>query len=125
METKVREVKEENLIATEYQEFTWQAIKALADKIGVHYYAQYDYMRSGIGFKANRRDLSQIRITGHVSSSGQNKHDSDTIQRLSWKCFEQTLELYFLKNNIKYELVKPERHPRTGEYREPYIHIFK
>jgi hypothetical protein len=111
--------------AVEYQEFTWQAIKALADKIGVHYYAQYDYMRHGIGFKANRHDLSEIRITGYVSSSGKNQHDSDTIQRLSWKCFEQTLELYFLKNNIKYELVKPERHPRTGEYREPYIHIFK
>jgi hypothetical protein len=111
--------------AVELQEFTWQAIKALASKIGVPYYAQNDYLRSGIGFKANRRDLSEIRIVGYVDSSGKNEHDSSTIARLSWKCFEQTLELYFLKNNIKYELVKPGRHPNTGFAQSPYIRIFK
>ena len=112
-------------IATEYQEFTWQAIKALATKMNVPFYARNDYQRYGYGFQANRHDLSKIEIVGYVDSSGKNQHDTDVINRLGWKCFVQTLELYFLKNGIKYELVVPEINPRTGFRDKNYIHIYK
>ena len=112
--------------AVEYQEFTWQAIKALADKIGVPFYARSDYrVRYGYGFQANRHDLSKIEITGYQDSSGQNEFDTHIINRLAWKCFEQTLELYFLKNGINYELVKPDKVSSLGFSEPNYIRIHK
>ena len=109
--------------AVEYQEFTWQAVKALAEKIGVPYYAAKDMARyqSSIGFALKSYDKTRIDIEGHVPTSNKNESDSRNVYRYSREAFLLKLELYFLKNNIKYEYV--EREP--GRLYGSYIRIVK
>jgi hypothetical protein len=93
--------------AVEYQEFTWQAIEKMADAIGVRYYKDKDrYHNYGRGFTRSRSDKTLIRFAGGIDVYGDNQYTKETALRYHNEAFFLKIELYCLKNNLKYVLVE-------------------
>jgi hypothetical protein len=93
--------------AVEYQEFTWQAIEKMADAIGVRYYKDKDrYHNYGRGFTRSRSDKTLIRFAGRIDVYGDNQYTKETALRYHNEAFFLKIELYCLKNNLKYVLVE-------------------
>jgi hypothetical protein len=93
--------------AVEYQEFTWQAIEKMADAIGVRYYKDKDrYHNYGRGFTRSRDDKTLIRFAGRIDVYGDNQYTKETALRYHNEAFFLKIELYCLKNNLKYVLVE-------------------
>jgi hypothetical protein len=93
--------------AVEYQEFTWQAIEKMADAIGVRYYKDKDrYHNYGRGFTRSRNDKTLIRFAGRIDVYGDNQYTKETALRYHNEAFFLKIELYCLKNNLKYVLVE-------------------
>jgi hypothetical protein len=94
--------------AVEYQEFTWQAIEKMADAIGVRYYKDKDRYRwnGGRGFTRARHDKTLIKFAGGIDVYGDNQYTKETALRYHKEAFFLRIELYCLKNNLKYVLVE-------------------
>lgn len=93
--------------AVEYQEFTWQAIEKMANAIGVRYYKDKDhYHNYGRGFTRSRNDKTLIRFAGRIDVYGDNQYTKETALRYHNEAFFLKIELYCLKNNLKYVLVE-------------------
>ena len=93
--------------AVEYQEFTWQAIEKMAEAIGVRYYKDKDrYHNYGKGFTRSRDDKTLIRFAGRIDVYGDNQYTKETALRYHNEAFFLKIELYCLKNNLKYVLVE-------------------
>jgi hypothetical protein len=93
--------------AVKYQEFTWQAIEKMADAIGVRYYKDKDrYHNYGRGFTRSRSDKTLIRFAGGIDVYGDNQYTKETALRYHKEAFFLRIELYCLKNNLKYVLVE-------------------
>ena len=93
--------------AVKYQEFTWQAIEKMADAIGVHYYKDKDrFHNHGKGFSRSRSDKTLIRFAGGIDVYGDNQYTKETALRYHKEAFFLRIELYCLKNNLKYVLVE-------------------
>lgn len=101
----------------QYQEFTWQAIEKLANAIDVRYYKDKDrYMWNyGRGFTRSRSDKTLIQFAGGINVYGNNDYTKDMALRYHREAFFLKIELYCLKNNLKYEFVNA--HP-IGTYNE-------
>lgn len=92
----------------EYQKYTWQAIEKLAKAIGVPYYKDKDRYRSmsrGRGFGRNTIP-TLIPFTGWIDVYGDNDYTKQNALRYHKEAFFLKIELYCLKNNLKYVLVE-------------------
>jgi hypothetical protein len=115
-------------IATiEYQEFTWQAIKALASKVGVPFHSSNNYSvrGDGYGFSADRRNSSKIVIEGYVKTYGDNSYDKNKSRKLGLENFLLKVELYCLKNNLQFEYYPSIPYPNQFGSSDAYIQIIK
>ena len=87
----------------EYQEFTWQAIKALANKVGVPFYASSTYRHNkGVGITNERWEKNRIVVEGYLDTHSDNHFTNSKVLALSTEHFLLKFELYCLKNNIEY-----------------------
>jgi hypothetical protein len=103
-------------IVTEYQEFTWQAIEKIADAIGVCYYKDKDrYHNHGKGLTRSRSDKSLICFAGGIDVYGDNDYTKGMALRYHREAFFLKIELYCLKNNLKYEFVNARPISTNGE----------
>lgn len=111
----------------EYQEFTWQAIKALASKVGVPFHASNNYYTrgNGFGFSANRFDSSQIVVEGYVKTYGDNSYDNQKTRKLGLENFLLKVELYCLKNNLGFEYYPSVPYANSFGSNDAYIKIIK
>jgi hypothetical protein len=92
----------------QYETFTWQAIEKLAKAIGVPYYKDKDrYSRNyGRGFTRSSYDKTLIQFAGGIDVYGDNQYTKETALRYHREAFYLKIELYCLKNNLKYVLVE-------------------
>jgi hypothetical protein len=112
--------------AVEYQEFTWQAIEKMADAIGVRYYKDKDrYHNYGRGFSRSRSDKTLIRFAGGIDVYGDNNHTRGMALRYHREAFFLKIELYCLKNNLKYEFVNDRPISTNGEVVHVGMRIIK
>lgn len=103
-----------------YETFTWQAVKKIADEMGVKFYSQSSrYENDGLGLKLGRFDKTQIRITGYERAHSDNWYTNSRLKHLSTENFMLKLELWGLKNNIKFEYTPAQ------EFQDAYIRIVK
>lgn len=111
----------------EYQEFTWQAIKALASKVGVPFHTSNNYYTrgDGYGFSASRSDSSKIVVEGYVKTYGDNSYDNQKTRRLGLENFLLKVELYCLKNNLEWEYYPSVPYPNQFGSSDAYIKIIK
>ncbi len=95
-------------VTTEYKTFTWQAVRKLAEEIGVPFYSNSSFSTDkGIGLKADRYNPERINVVGWERSFSEiNEYMSHKIQRLSKENFMLKLQVWALTNNVKYEVVE-------------------
>ena len=113
--------KQETVV--EYQEFTWQAIEKMANAVGVRYYKDsartYD-LSHGRGFGRSRSDKTLIGFTGWIDVYGDNDYTKQNALRYHKEAFFLKIELYCLKNNLKYVLVESS-YKDSNAYEVNYI----
>jgi hypothetical protein len=93
----------------EYQKYTWQAIEKLAKAIGVPYYKDKDRhwrLGNGRGFGRSSHDATFIPFQGGIDVYGDNDYTKQCAYRYHKEAFFLKIELYCLKNNLKYVLVE-------------------
>lgn len=87
---------------------TWQAIEKMAREIGVTYYKESNqYSRNGYGIMATGKnygfgDQTKIQIISDHFNNRDAQYLSDRANRFAHENFMLKLELWALKNNIKY-----------------------
>jgi len=92
----------------EFQSFTWQALKKLTQEMGVRFYnTETQYQRNGYGLRVcggRWGDDTKLIIEANVNTLG--RHDTwwadSQIGELSRQNFLMKVELWALKNNVKY-----------------------
>jgi hypothetical protein len=106
----------------EYQEFTWQAIEKMANAVGVRYYKEKERYRQnyGRGFTRSRSDKTLIGFTGWIDVYGDNDYTKQNALRYHKEAFFLKIELYCLKNNLKYVLVESS-YKDSNAYEVNYI----
>lgn len=93
---------------TEFQSFTWQALKKLTKEIGVEFYNdQTQYDRNGYGLRVRGGrwgDDTKLIIEGNLNLAYRyDTRNTDTkIANLSKQNFLMKIELWALKNNVEY-----------------------
>lgn len=88
-----------------YKTFTWQAVKKMADAMGVQFYSHSSrYTNDGLGLKLGYSDKTEIRIAGYERAQSDNWYTSSRLKTLSNENFMLKLELWALKNGITYEM---------------------
>lgn len=98
-----------------YKSFTWQKVKVLSDEIGVKFYSgSSSYAEYGIGFRIDRWDDTKINIIYRRESTGDTYYEQKYF-KLQIDYFWQTLELYFLKKGIQYEIGEKKDYIRIVE----------
>jgi hypothetical protein len=108
--------------AVEYQEFTWQAIEKFAKAVDVRYYKEKDRYRwnYGRGFTRASHDKTLIQFAGGIDVYGDNQYTKETALRYHKEAFFLKIELYCLKNNLKFVLV-PNPYKDSNAYEVNYI----
>jgi hypothetical protein len=108
--------------AVEYQEFTWQAIEKMANAVGVRYYKEKERYRQnyGRGLTRSRSDKTLIGFTGWIDVYGDNDYTKQNALRYHKEAFFLKIELYCLKNNLKYVLVESS-YKDSNAYEVNYI----
>jgi hypothetical protein len=87
---------------------TWQSVQKIAQEMGVFYYNEDNqYRRNGYGIKATPKnygfgDLTRIEIITDSPSVRDNDYINHAIGRMAAQNFMLKLELWALKNNVKY-----------------------
>jgi len=111
----------------QYQEFTWQAIEKLAKAIDVRYYKEKDrYSRNyGRGFTRSRNDKTLIQFAGGIDVYGNNDYTKNMALRYEREVFFLKIELYCLKNNLKYEFLSGRPISTYGEVVHVGMRIIK
>lgn len=90
-----------------YKTFTWQAVKKMADAMGVEFYSHSSrYIDRGLGLKLAYRDKTEIEIEGYERSYSTNEYTTRKLHDLARENFMLKLELWALKNGISYEFVE-------------------
>jgi len=107
----------------QYETFTWQAIEKMANAVGVPYFKDsarsYDLSR-GRGFGRSRSDKTLIGFTGWIDVYGENDYTKQCALRYHKEAFFLKIELYCLKNNLKYVLVESS-HKNVNSYQVNYV----
>ena len=91
-----------------FETFTWQAVQKMADQIGVSFYNEKtQYRRNGYGLRATNMnrgfgDTTRIIIEANESVIEGNSYATNRMHNLAYNNFMLKLELWALKNNIKY-----------------------
>lgn len=93
-----------------YKTFTWQAVKKMADAMGVQFYSHSShYIDKGLGLKLGYYDKKLIHIEGYERTHGDNEYTRDRVRTLGYENFMLKLELWALKNGITYEIKEIKR----------------
>jgi len=106
-----------------FETFTWQAVQKMAEQIGVSFYNEKtQYRRNGYGLRATNMnrgfgDTTRIIIEANESSIEGNDYANRRLHNLAYNNFMLKLELWALKNNVKYVVT-------SGNY-DLYIQIVK
>tara|TARA_R110000822_G_scaffold74794_3_gene179652 strand:+ start:182 stop:559 length:378 start_codon:yes stop_codon:yes gene_type:complete len=91
-----------------FETFTWQAVQKMADQMGVRFYnekTQYRYNGYGIRATSSNRgfgDTTRIIIEANESPVKGNEFLNHRVRTLAFDNFLLKLELWALKNNVKY-----------------------
>ena len=92
----------------EFQSFTWQALKKLTQEMGVRFYnTETQYRRNGYGLRVcggRWGDDTKLIIEANITTTGRGDTwwaDSQIVE-LSRQNFLMKVELWALKNNVKY-----------------------
>lgn len=98
-----------NSNTTGFKVMTWQTVQKMAQEMGVTYYTEADqYRRNGYGIKATAKnrgfgDLTRIEIiTDAPLAPREYTFLNSRIGTMATENFLLKLELWALKNNIKY-----------------------
>ena len=101
-----------------YKSVTWQNIKKIADEMNVPFYKQTErYIDNGLGLAQSHMDDTKIIIRGYQRAHSNNEWTNNLVGRLSHENFMLKLELWAIKNNVKFEYVE------AGQWKDAYFRI--
>jgi hypothetical protein len=107
-----------------YKEFTWQAIKSLANKVGVNFYSSSTYSNgNGFGLSNARFDSTKIIIEGYERAYGNNEYTTKRLNQVALQNLLLKFELYCLKNNIEYVYVPAVKYEHSFGHSDAYFLI--
>ena len=99
-----------------YKTLNWQAVKKIADAMDVNFYSWSNNNRfggGGYGLILGYHDKTEVQIYGYERAYGNNEYTKEKVHNLAKQNLLLKLELWALKNNVNYELVKVTRNGDT------------
>lgn len=100
-----------------YKTFTWQAVKKMADAMGVEFYSHSSrYRDKGEGLKLDYFNKTVIHIDGYERIHTDNEWTRKRFYAVAHQNFMLKLELWAIKNGVTYELKEIKRNYGATDY---------